>query len=296
MPMTPRLLICGFLLLGCSGDPMHPPSSTPEPEDTGGSTGTSTGGKAATGGSTGTSTGGITGTGGTVSGTGGTTTQSLDAGTSTEPDGGAATDAASGPPPVAGEAPYGCSGCRRLFDGKTLDGWVTVEGAWVVKDGALASTGKANDIFTKEDIGDARIFFQVRQIKGDHKPCTTLFGNRPAGTSGSRGLSGAQFQPPNGAFWNYGVGGTFKRLVNPNFDVSKWHQCEIIIKEAGSFRAACCPYSETAACKGVEVLQWTGKGKKFPFDIMMHNGGLMDEYREIWIETSPKEDGFLSQK
>jgi hypothetical protein len=293
MRMTPRIVLVGALLLGCGAEPMQPPSSTPEPDDTGGAKGTSTGGKA-TGGSTGASTGGA---GGTVTGTGGTTTQSPpDAGVTPTPPDASEADVGSVPPPAAGDAPYGCSGCRRLFDGKTLDGWVTVEGAWVIKEGALASTGKANDIFTKEDIGDARIFFQVRQISGDHKPCTTLFGNRPAGTSGSRGLSGAQFQPPNGAFWNYGVGGTFKRLVNPNFDVKQWHQCELVIKEAGSFRAACCPFDAAKPCKGVEVLQWTGKGKKFPFDIMMHNGGLMDEYREIWIEPSPKEDGFLSQK
>jgi hypothetical protein len=293
MRMTPRLAVIGALLLGCGSDPMQPPSSTPDPTETGGATGTSTGGKVAgTGGKSDTG-----GAGGTVTGTGGTTTQSTpDASAATTDSAPPAGDASVGPPPAAGEAPYGCSGCKRLFDGKTLDGWVTVEGAWVVKDGALASTGKANDIFTKEDIGDARIFFQVRQISGNHKPCTTLFGNRPAGTSGSRGLSGAQFQPPNGANWDYGVGGTFKRLVNPNFDVTKWHQCEIIIKEAGSFRAACCPYDAATACKGVEVLQWTGKGKKFPFDIMMHNGGLMDEYREIWIEPSPTVDGFLSQK
>ena len=290
--MTPTLVVCGALLLGCGAEPMHPQGGNTDPTDTGGSDGTSTGGKAATGGSSGTSTGGATGT--VTGGAGGSTNpQSMPDAAAPTPD---AAGGSGGAPPVSGEAPYGCSGCRRLFDGKTLDGWVTVEGAWAIKEGALASTGKANDIFTKEDIGDARIFFQVRQIMGDHKPCTTLFGNRPAGTSGSRGLSGAQFQPPNGAFWNYGVGGTFKRLVNPNFDVKQWHQCEIIIKEAGSFRAACCPFDAAKPCKGVEVLQWTGKGKKFPFDIMMHNGGLFDEYREIWIETSPKEDAFLSQK
>ena len=272
------------------------------PTEEGGSGGEATGGKATggskasggsggttttTGGSSGTVTGGSTGTGGSVS-------TPPDAGSTAGPDAAASPDG-SMPTSTPGEAPYGCATCRRLFDGKTLDGWVTVPGAWVVKEGALASTGKANDIFTKEDIGDARIFFQVRQISGDHKPCTTLFGNRPAGTSGSRGLSGAQFQPPNGASWDYGVGGTFKRLVNPNFDVKQWHQCEILIKEAGSFRAACCPVGPTP-CKGVEVLQWTGKGKKFPFDIMMHNGGLMDEYREIWIEDKPTLDGFMSQK
>jgi hypothetical protein len=200
-------------------------------------------------------------------------------------------------PVVSGEAPYGCKTCRRLFDGKTLDGWSTAAGAWMVKEGGvLASTGAAADIYTKEDIGDSRIFFQVRQIKGNHKPCTVMFGNRPADpTKAARSLGGAQFQPPNGASWNYGIGGTFKRLTNPNFNVANWHQCEILTKEAGSFRAACCPVGPTP-CKAVEVLQWTGKGKKYPFDIMMHNPGLFDEYREIWIEPNPTVDDLVSTK
>jgi hypothetical protein len=292
MRTSPRIVLCCAFLLSCGAEPTK---SGPAPEE-GGAGGEATGGSTATGGSKATG-----GTGGTVTSTGGaggtSPPQSLPDAAAPAPDTAAPAPAAdAGAPPVsAGEAPYGCTNCRRLFDGKTLDGWVTVEGAWVIKEGAMASTGKANDIFTKEDVGDARIFFQVRQLAGNHKPCTTLFGNRPAGASGSRGLSGAQFQPPNGAFWDYGVGGTFKRLTNPNFDVKQWHQCEIVIKEAGSFRAACCPVGPTP-CKGVEVLQWTGKGKKFPFDIMMHNGGLMDEYREIWIEDKPTVDGFLSQK
>jgi hypothetical protein len=29
---------------------------------------------------------------------------------------------------------------------------------------------------------------------------------------------------------------------------------------------------------------------------MMHNAGLFDEYREVWIERSPKDEGYLSQK
>jgi len=91
------------------------------------------------------------------------------------------------------------------------------------------------------------------------------------------------------------VGGTFKRLTNPNFNVANWHQCEILVKEAGSFRAACCPVGPTP-CKATEVLQWTGKGGKFPFDIMMHNAGLMDEYREIWIEDKPAVDDLVSTK
>jgi hypothetical protein len=129
-----------------------------------------------------------------------------------------------------------------------------------------------------------------------HKPCTVLFGKRPANpTAPARALGGAQFQPPNGGSWNYGVGGTFNRPMNPMFDVSKWHQCEVLAKEAGSFRAACCPVGATP-CKAVGVLDWKGPGKKYPFDIMMHNGGLFDEYRDIWVEVSPTVDDLLSTK
>ena len=167
----------------------------------------------------------------------------------------------------------------------------------MAKNGVLASTGKPNDIYTKEDYGNVRIFFEVRQEMGNHKPGTILFGTRPASpATAKRGLSGAQFQPPNGASWNYGAGGTFKRLVNPNFDVKKWHQCEVIAKEAGSFRAACCEKVEGKDCKGTEVLQWTGKGKKFPFGIQMHNAGLFDEYRNLFVEIDPTVDDLLSLK
>jgi hypothetical protein len=214
------------------------------------------------------------------------------------PDGGAAT-----PAPVAeGSAPYGCTGCKRLFDGKTLTGWDTAPGAWVVKEGGvLASTGKAADIYTHEDYGDYRIFFQVRHLPAmggkDHQPCVVLFGKRPGDPmAAARSLGGAQFQPPNGYSWDYGVGGKFASPAGkPKLDAKQWNQCEIVVKESGSFRAACCAAGE-APCKTAEVLSWTGPGRKHPFDFMMHNAGLFDEYREVWIEVSPKEDGFLSQK
>ena len=44
------------------------------------------------------------------------------------------------------------------------------------------------------------------------------------------------------------------------------------------------------------MLTWMGKGKKAPFGIQMHNPGLFDEYREIWVELNPTEDALLSMK
>jgi hypothetical protein len=203
--------------------------------------------------------------------------------------------------PAPTEAPpYGCAGCTLLFNGVDLTGWDTVPGAWQVQNGVLASTGVAADIYTHADLGDYRIFFQVRHVGAmggkDHKPCTVLFGQRPADpTKPARDLGGAQFQPPSGGHWNYGIGGTFTNPNKPVFDAHQWHQCEILVKEAGSFRAACCPVGPTP-CKGIEVLDWTGPGRKHPFDIMMHNKGLFDEYRDIWVELNPTEPGLLSMQ
>jgi hypothetical protein len=327
-PMNTRALLAGIALCGlfvgaCGEDPADPGPSVGRTGGTGGSggsggrggsTGTTTGGSGgstATGGS-GVSTGGSGGSGGSSTTTGGAGGSggsggsggaggSGGSGGGTATDGGTKSDAQSGndgPPAVPGNAPYGCTGCKRIFDGQTLNGWHTAPGSWEVKEGALSSTGKNGDIYTAQDYGSYRIFFQVKQIKGNHKPCTTLFGKRPADPMAvGRGLGGAQFQPPNGASWNYGVGGTFTRVANPNFNVNNWHQCEVVVKEAGEFKAACCPVAEGgAACKGVEVLRWKGPGRKHPFNFMIHNPGLFDQYKEVWLEENPTDEAFLSQK
>ena len=55
----------------------------------------------------------------------------------TATDGGTKGDAQSGsdaPPAVPGNAPYGCTGCKRIFDGQTLNGWHTAPGSWEVKE------------------------------------------------------------------------------------------------------------------------------------------------------------------
>jgi hypothetical protein len=238
------------------------------------------------------------GSGGSSVGSGGTSAPAPDASTdSAAADVAAPTSSPPSSPAPSGSEPYGCSKCTRLFNGKDLEGWNTAPGAWVVKDGVLASTGKAGDIYTKEDLGNYRIFFQVRHVSGDHKPCTVMFGKRPGDPTGvARGLGGAQFQPPLGGSWNYGVGGKFTQPnPRPPMDDTKWNQCEVVVKEAGSFRAACCLMGD-APCKTQWVLSWAGPGKKHPFDIMIHNPGLFDEYKEIWIERDPADDKLLSEE
>src|SRR5204862_2994022 len=102
-------------------------------------------------------------------------------------DAGSADSAAVPDAPVvsAGGAPYGCTGCTRLFNGMNLDGWDTAAGAWAVKPGGvLASKGIAADIYTPAALRDYPLFFQGRHTRAiggqDHTPCTGMVG-KPRG-------------------------------------------------------------------------------------------------------------------
>jgi hypothetical protein len=301
---------------GCGQPPTDDPGTSPA--RTGGASGSGSGGKAAGGSSGGsggtsagsggsTSSGGSPGGSGGVTGTGGTPSTST-GGSSGSPDASPAdvaapSDAPSTPPAGAGGYPL-CPRCKPLFDGKNLDQWLTgAPGAWVIKDGAMASTGKPNDTWTKEDFGNYRIFFTLRQVTGSHQPGTIYFGNRN-GDKPARGLAGIQIQPPNGYTWDYRPGknnsgaALFMKLPAPKLDVKQWSQCEALVKESGEIRFGCCQVSGTTPCKATESLRFKDAtaGKKAPFGIQMHNAGLFDEYKDIWVETDPTVDDLLSTK
>lgn len=321
MRTSPSWLLVGFatLALACGGTPESPGNSAGgtggDDDPSGGSGGTGgTGGKGAggmggkaTGGTGGSGAGGTgggsAGTGGGAGGSAGTGGSGATGGTGGAGGSGGAPDPDAGvpevpdaAPPVSAMGPFGCTACKPLFDGKTLEGWETRDTSnWIAKDGVLASQGKVAPIWTKADLGDYRLFFKVRQVMGNHKPDVIFFGRRPGPDGGQSGaLSGAQFQPPNGGSWNYGAGGTFNRPENPMWSEKKWHHCEVLVREAGSFRAACCPMEPEAPCK--LVLTWRGTGRKHPFAIQMHNPGLFDEYKDIMIEENPTVDELLCLK
>ncbi len=327
---TRYFLICGALLAAC-GTPAEEGGGGPAVEPgkggstggkkTGGSTGSASGGSGGGSSASGGAGGGSTATGGSGSGstatggsgstaTGGSGSTST-GGTSGSTDGGGsptpsdtAPEAPSATPPSAGGFSV-CPNCKPLFDGKNLDNWVQASaGAWVIKEGAMASTGRAADIWTKEDYGAYRIFFSVRQIRGNHQPGVLFFGNRN-GDKPARGLSGIQVQPPNGYTWDYrpgknnNGGALFMKLPHAKLDVKQWSQCEVLVKTTGELRVACCQLAGNTPCKGVEQLRFkdaAAANKKSPFGIQMHNGGLFDEYKDIWIETDPAVDDLLSIK
>ena len=191
-----------------------------------------------------------------------------------------------------------------LFDGKTLDGWVAATNAWIVKDGAMASTGAGRGvIYTKGDYGNFRLIFTMRHVSGqpDHQACFLIFCSRPPeGQKGLDALGGIQFQPPNGGHWDYrpghnnSGGSAFTKLPHPKFDPNEWSQVEILVNaEKGTARMA---VAQPVGTKAIEVLDFKDEsaGKTGPIGWQMHNKGLFDEYKDVRIENAPKSDKLIT--
>jgi hypothetical protein len=195
--------------------------------------------------------------------------------------------------------PYGDPNLVSMFDGTTLNGWTASKpGGWVVRNGAIHGTGTAGRgwiYYNKQQAGTFRWIFNVRQVAGNHAPTVLIWGT----TAPIRdALSGIQFQPPNGGHWDYrpghnnGGGKLFTQLKHTKIDIHKWAQCEIIANmTTGLARMACCPLPTGATtCKATEVLDFRDKtaGRVGPLAIQVHNGGIQDEYKSLYIEAPVK--------
>ena len=171
---------------------------------------------------------------------------------------------------------------------------------WVVKDGAMASTGSGRGvIYTAEDYSRYRLIFTMRHISGnpDHQACVLIFCSRPQNSEKPLdALGGIQFQVPNGGHWDYrpgmnnSGGQEFTSVTRTQFDVHAWSRVEILADAAkGTARMAVAqPPGNTA----VEVLDFKDAtaGKAGPIAWQMHNAGLFDEYKDVTIESDPKDD------
>src|SRR5450432_3467233 len=198
----------------------------------------------------------------------------------------------------AGTSPYGDPYLGSMFDGKNLNVWTASQpGAWVVKNGAIHGTGIARGwiYYNKKQYGSFRWIFNVRQIVGNHYPTVLIWGT----TAPIRdALSGLQFGVPNGNHWDYRPGhnnagnSLFKTIAHTHINVNNWAQCEIDANQTtGMAKMACCPLSAGATtCKAVEVLTFTDKtaGRVGPLAIQVHNAGIQDEYKSLYVESPVK--------
>jgi len=175
---------------------------------------------------------------------------------------------------------------------------------WVVKGGAMASTGVGRGvIYTAADYGRFRLMFTMRHVSGnpDHQACVLIFCTRPrAGEKPLDALAGIQFQVPNGGRWDYrpgmnnNGGAEFTTVTKTHFDAHEWSRVEIVADAAtGTARMA---VAQPLGSKAVEVLDFKdpAAGKPGPIAWQMHNAGLFDEYKDVTIETNPADTDLVT--
>jgi len=177
---------------------------------------------------------------------------------------------------------------------------------WVVKGGAMASTGTGRGvIYTAKDYSRYRLMFTMRHVSGnpDHQACVLIFCSRPQpGEKPLDALGGIQFQVPNGGHWDYrpgmnnSGGQEFTPVTKAQFDIHAWSRVEILADAAkGTARMA---VAQPPGNKAVEVLDFkdAAAGKVGPIAWQMHNAGLFDEYKDVTIELDPKDDDLITVK
>ena len=182
----------------------------------------------------------------------------------------------------------------------------SVTTGWVVKDGAMASTGSGRGvIYTARDYGRFRLMFTMRHVSGnpDHQACILIFCARPHGDEKPLdALAGIQFQVPNGGHWDYrpgmnnNGGAEFAIVTKTHFDVHEWSRVEIVADAAtGTARMA---VAQPLGSKAIEVLDFKdpAAGKAGPIAWQMHNAGLFDEYKDVTIEVDPATDDLVTAK
>jgi hypothetical protein len=177
--------------------------------------------------------------------------------------------------------------------------------SWVVKEGAMASTGGGRGtIYTANDYTHYRLVFSIRHVSGkagsDHQPCVLIFCQRPAaGEPGLDALGGIQFQVPNGGHWDYRPGHNDGGLgfVNPiktKYDNHEWRQVEILVNaKEGVARMAVAPAIGTQGIENL-VFKDAAAGRTGPIAWQMHNAGLIDEFKDVRIEIDPKDDRLIT--
>ena len=182
----------------------------------------------------------------------------------------------------------------------------SVTTGWVVKEGAMASTGSGRGVIcTAKDYGRFRLMFTMRHVSGnpDHQACVLIFCTRPqSGEKPLDALAGIQFQVPNGGHWDYrpamnnNGGAEFTSVTKTHFDVHEWSRVEILADPGkGIARMA---VAQPPGSKAVEVLDFKdpAAGKVGTIAWQMHNAGLFDEYKDVTIELDPTDDDLVTTR
>jgi Domain of Unknown Function (DUF1080) len=205
---------------------------------------------------------------------------------------------------TVGDSPGPYPKCVKIFDGKTFDGWEADPSTWSITDGAMRGlAGSSRLAYTKADYGNFRLIFTSRMapVNGDHLG-VLFWGDRPKDPSKPKidNAGWLQFMPPFGGMWDYHPPKhqnlPHETIAKGSRDSDQWHTTEILCNLGkGTMRAA---------VDGLEIVRYQHKdaGERVdpkkrivagPIGMFRHGGGA-SEYKEIYLETDPKEDRLIT--
>ena len=196
--------------------------------------------------------------------------------------------------------------CKKIFDGKTFDGWIADTSTWSISDGAMRGVaGTSRLAYTKADYGNFRLIFTARMnpVNKDHLG-VLFWGDRPTDSTKPKidNAGWIQFMPPHGAMWDYHPpmhhNLPHETLAKGGRDFTQWCTTELLCNlEKGTMRAA---------VAGVEIARYThpypaerkDPEKRIvagPIGMFRHGGGA-SEYKDIYVEAEPKSEKLLTVK
>jgi hypothetical protein len=170
----------------------------------------------------------------------------------------------------------------------------TASPGWIVKDGAMASTGSGRGaIYTDHDYARFKLSFTMRHVSGnpDHQACVLIFCTRPKPDEMPLdALAGIQFQVPKVGHWDYlpyknnDGNAEFTTITKTQFDPHAWARIEITADAVSG--TATMTAAQPPDAKPVDVVKFKDPtaGKSGPIALQMHNAGLFDEYKDLSIE------------
>jgi len=191
---------------------------------------------------------------------------------------------------------------KTIFDGRTLNGWDGDTELWSVDRGEIVgrSTGRVEStcLFTKDNYTDFRLTLSSRIVESENHAGIGFWGTvvPDAGNPANKWtIRGPLVAFPIPAIWDYILNKFNRVLYTTNQTVTSqngWNKVEIL---ARGNRVRC-------AFNGVETMEWReadpGRIVAGPIGIQLHgwNGSQEARYKDIVVETFPKEDRLLTVK
>ena len=188
---------------------------------------------------------------------------------------------------------------KKLFDGKTLDGWQGNMDWWSVRDGTIVgkfdSKVPTSFLFTKENFSDFRLTLQSKMVESDNHAGVAFWGEIAEQGANKWYVHGPLVIFPRPSMWDYNTAKGLRVYKPASGTVTSQHEWVSVEILAQGNRVR-------SAFNGVWVMDWRESDpaiiKEGPIGVQLHAWNAAQEvlYKDIVIETFPKESRLITVK